>query len=361
METNGSSNSRIVSHAERRAQLLPQCPLPAISPIHAGYYSKNILGSNCIPNYVEGCSPLQRTSSENFLTEEQPFWFDELLNEPETPLHRGHRRSSSDSFAYLNTEAKTSNTEEEHKFTHIIAEPSWVSQNFDHYKDLQPFNPKSSSVNKPKNRVCKSSLNIAPHSTGFPYERNGFSLQDSGLSCASQEPDGITSTDAGKQEQARSSLHILECSSEKNDSKPSMTGTDPKRAKQQFAHRSRVRKLQYIAELERYVHVLKAQGFVVSAELEFLDQQNLILGMENTALKQRLDNLTQEQLIKYLERDMLEKEIGRLQNLYQQQQLPQQQHCTHRQAKIQDLSSQCANLPIKHEEASSSGMQSVTN
>ncbi|MFS7895461.1 putative transcription factor bZIP family [Helianthus anomalus] len=67
----------------------------------------------------------------------------------------------------------------------------------------------------------------------------------------------------------------------------------------QFAQRSRVRKLQYIAELEKNVHALQAEGSEVAAEVEFLNQQSLILGMENKALKQRLDNLAQEQLIKY--------------------------------------------------------------
>lgn len=46
---------------------------------------------------------------------------------------------------------------------------------------------------------------------------------------------------------------------------------------------------------------IQAEGSEVSAELEFLNQQNLILSMENKALKQRLENLTQEQLIKYCE------------------------------------------------------------
>lgn len=43
----------------------------------------------------------------------------------------------------------------------------------------------------------------------------------------------------------------------------------------------------------------QAEGSEVSAELEFLNQQNLILSMENKALKQRLESLAQEQVIKY--------------------------------------------------------------
>lgn len=45
--------------------------------------------------------------------------------------------------------------------------------------------------------------------------------------------------------------------------------------------------------------ILQAEGTEVSAELEFLNQQNLILNMENKALKQRLESLAQEHLIKY--------------------------------------------------------------
>ena len=43
----------------------------------------------------------------------------------------------------------------------------------------------------------------------------------------------------------------------------------------------------------------QAEGTEVSAELEFLNQQNMILSMENKALKQRLESIAQEQLIKY--------------------------------------------------------------
>jgi len=43
---------------------------------------------------------------------------------------------------------------------------------------------------------------------------------------------------------------------------------------------------------------MQVEGVEVSAQLEFLDQQNLLLGMENRALKQRLDNLSHELFIK---------------------------------------------------------------
>lgn len=44
---------------------------------------------------------------------------------------------------------------------------------------------------------------------------------------------------------------------------------------------------------------LQLEGSEISAEIVFLNQQNLILSMEKKALKQRLESLSQEQLIKY--------------------------------------------------------------
>ena len=46
---------------------------------------------------------------------------------------------------------------------------------------------------------------------------------------------------------------------------------------------------------------MQSEGVEVSAEMEFLTQQNIMLDLENKALKQRLESLAQEQLIKRCE------------------------------------------------------------
>ncbi|CAD6254062.1 unnamed protein product [Miscanthus lutarioriparius] len=127
---------------------------------------------------------------------------------------------------------------------------------------------------------------------------------------------------------------------------------DNKRAKQQYAQRSRVRKLQYIAELEGRVQALQSEGVEVSAEMEFLTQQNIMLDLENKALKQRLESLAQEQLIKRFQQEMFEREIGRLRSLYQQQQQQQQQQQVPAlvRSKSRDLDVQFANLSLKHKD-----------
>lgn len=165
----------------------------------------------------------------------------------------------------------------------------------------------------------------------------------------------------GRQDSEECSSYDQKCSADKRDSsqtKPAAAETDPKRAKQQFAQRSRVRKLQYIAELERNVEALQVEGSEVSAEIEFLDQQNLILNMQNKALKQRLDSLSQEHVIKRLEQEMLEREIARLKALYQQQQ--QQPPPTHRRGRSRDLDSQFANMSIKQHNEANSGHDAVS-
>jgi len=145
-------------------------------------------------------------------------------------------------------------------------------------------------------------------------------------------------------------------SSEENSSNPqpvTYEADNIKRAKQQFAQRSRVRKLQYISELERNVQALQAEGSKVSAELEFTNQRNLILSLENKALKQRIESIAQEKLIKQLEQEVLKNEIGRLRALYQQQQ-QQQTHkptASHGRATSKDLDSQFSSLSLNSKDS----------
>ncbi|KAF8404248.1 hypothetical protein HHK36_009130 [Tetracentron sinense] len=303
-----SSNLRNLPYAGKQSQLPPKSPFPSISPSYADYGSSPAVGSKGIPKPREGHRHHQRTSSESFLVDEQPSWLEELLDEPETPVRRGgHRRSSSDSFAYLDA-ANASNidyvAQDEFKLKNITG-PIWGSQDFDHYKDAMhaTFNTEPDSFRKLKNRAWESSLNSVTYPSGLLSARDITFLQSSGSSCAPQEPDRVLSAATGKQDQNEFGSHdLLDGSYERRDdfyAKPSAVETDPKHSKQQFAQRSRVRKLHYIADLERNVEALQAKGFEVSAELGFQDKQNLILSMENKALKQRLDSLAQEQLIKH--------------------------------------------------------------
>lgn len=85
-----------------------------------------------------------------------------------------------------------------------------------------------------------------------------------------------------------------------------------KPVKRHFGQRSRVRKLQYIAELERTVEVLQTLESQLSVRVASLLQQRVALSMENIELKQQVARLKQEKLIVDGEYQSLRKEIERL-------------------------------------------------
>nr|KJB78339.1 hypothetical protein B456_012G151300 [Gossypium raimondii] len=348
----GSTNIRNLMFAGKHALLPPKSPFPIASPVYTDYIPNNVIGSKVIQKSRVGSTYHQCTSSESHLIEEQPSWLDDLLNEPETPMYKGrHRRSSSDSFAFIDVSNAPNvdyGARDECRYKSMISSPSWTHQDFDHHnqKDAR-VNSFHANVNLVKQN------NRAWDSTSL---RESTFIQGLGSSCTLEEPEAPPSTASEKKDSAESASPNAKGSSEKKDNshtKSSSSDTDSKRAKQQFAQRSRGRKLQYIAELERNVQALQAEGSEVSAELEFLNQQNLILSMENKALKQRLESLAQEQAIKYLEQEVLEREIGRLRVMYQQQN-QQQPSSSHQCSSSRDLDSQFANLSLKHNDTSSS-------
>ncbi|MFQ6660286.1 hypothetical protein Gotur_028882 [Gossypium turneri] len=378
----GSTNIRNFMVSGKHALLPPKSPFPTVSPAYTDYVPNSVIGSKAVQKPREGNTHHQRTSSESLRMEEQPSWLDDLLNEPETPVRRGgHRRSSSDSFAYIDASNAPNldyAAQDEFRYQNMINTPSWASQD-------ARLSSLYSDVNLVKqNRAWDSSLSVMTHPSRLPSLRENTFLQSLGSSCAPRELEGALSTASEKQDSAESAPPDAKASSEKKDNshtKSSACDGDSKRAKhhrtdifdsgfplvimlwsmlvlvfslfrRQFAQRSRVRKLQYIAELER-----NAEGSEVSAELEFLNQQNLILSMENKALKQRLEGLAQEKAIKHFEQEVLERELSRLRALYQQQQnQPQQQQqlsSTHRRSSSRDLDSQFANLSLNHKDANS--------
>ncbi|XP_078177428.1 basic leucine zipper 6-like [Carex rostrata] len=99
---------------------------------------------------------------------------------------------------------------------------------------------------------------------------------------------------------------------------------DPKRVKRilanrQSAQRSRVRKLQYISELERSVTTLQMEVSALSPRVAFLDHQRSLLTVGNSHLRQRIAALAQDKIFKDAHQEALKREIERLREVYQQQ------------------------------------------
>ncbi|KAL8160759.1 hypothetical protein V2J09_002296 [Rumex salicifolius] len=376
MANEKGSSIRNIIQTGKNSLLPPKIPFPGTAAPYSDYSSNPLLASKVIPRSKDYNASHQRTSSESILMEEQPSWLDDLLNEPESPVQRRHRRSSSDSFAYMDT-AGVSNMDfasalrDESKYKNAASVQLWGSQNIDQYKDSQQrsLNVNPYAYGKPRNKTWEWPLTSAIHRGALP------SLRDNSQNVVSpsdlQIADPVSQTTIEKIYTGEAGFPDAKSFPEKMDDAQAMSASenDTKRAKQlswilaslQFAQRSRVRKLQYIGELER-----NAEGSEVSAELDFLNRQSLILSMENKALKQRLESLAQEQLIKRLEHEMLEREISRLRALFKQQQHPpvQQQNqkqmqqrqtsYTLKRANSKDLESQFANLSLKQKDANSS-------
>ncbi|KAL3814505.1 hypothetical protein ACJIZ3_015773 [Penstemon smallii] len=357
----GPSAVRSMMYNGKNPLLPPKSPFPTISPSYSEYIPTSTIPPKALPKPRDRYSHHQRTSSESFLIEEQPSWLDELLNEPDTPVRRGgHRRSSSDSFAYIDsTNAGSMNyvAQDDNKFKNLTPVSAWGSQDLDIYRDLRQssFYGDQNNSTKIKNKPWDVPVSSIAPPRGLAFARDNAMITNE---------DRKSSLTNEKQDLFEPCPQDPIGSAERKDfSHSKFLETDTKRAKQQFAQRSRVRKLQYIAELERNVQALQAEGSEVSAELEFLNQQNIILSMENKTLKQRLESLAQEQLIKYLEHEVLERELGRLRKLYrqQQQEQPQQQQMpsNHRRASSRDLDHQFATLSLKPKE-NNTGRDSVS-
>uniref|UniRef100_A0A0D9XXN7 BZIP domain-containing protein n=2 Tax=Leersia perrieri TaxID=77586 RepID=A0A0D9XXN7_9ORYZ len=320
----------------------------------------------------------QRTSSESVLIDEQPSWLDDLLDEPEAaaaPAARphgrpGHRRSSSDSFTLFDG-------------GNSAAAAAMYDNVFDGMRGggggggghgqqvggswggAPEFFPEPSSFGRPQGGHGRpwDNRQMLRHGggAGMPMpmpmrEMNGGHRGPPGAFGDLEHgslPNGVDRKVIGD-------IHDQRVGAERKEGahlRHSQSEADTKRAKQQYAQRSRVRKLQYIAELERRVQSLQTEGVEVSAEMDFLGQQNIMLDLENKALKQRLESLSQEHLIKRFQQEMFEREIGRLRSLFQQQQqqqhMPQQQGPTHSRSNSRDLDSQFANMSLKHSDPNS--------
>lgn len=121
----------------------PFSTLPNSKPIS----NASRLESRTSSKFLEGVNLHQRCTSESFLIDEQPSWLDDLLNDSETIFHRGHRRSASDSYAYLGEEVG-----DESQFVNAYFGASTISQKPEHYNDI-----KGNSMAQTKHQVLDQS------------------------------------------------------------------------------------------------------------------------------------------------------------------------------------------------------------
>lgn len=252
------------------------------------------------------------TSSPN------PSWVDEFLDF--SSARRGsHRRSVSDSITFLETPML-----DECRGSGIAPPGSGTTSNeFDRFDDeqfLSMFTDEMStavaptvSSSNPSSPSDHNSINDDQKETPPHDHHHQPKQQQQQLKNESEEAESQCHSDTQTLPNAVANMS--------ND-----RITDPKRVKRilanrQSAQRSRVRKLQYISELERSVTSLQAEVSVLSPRVAFLDHQRLLLNVDNSALKQRIAALAQDKIFKDAHQEALKREIERLRQVYHQQNL----------------------------------------
>eukprot|EP00249_Psilotum_nudum_P004604 c18106_g1_i1 orf=2-823(-) len=224
-----------------------------------------------IPYTSDGRKNHQQTPLANIVPQTFSSWTDDFLSDSQDALPKksSHRRSSSDSVAFLNVPVSFGRideiTEEDENDCRSVASiPSKGSQEFDRideeklmsmFADIEPFQTQ-------QNRSFKSSMHaisglerrLTLENLAIPSENNGIH----GLLYDGIRTEGIEKLRSEPEVQSAKIEHTLH-QSVKGETLTVSTSVDPtldtKRAKRilanrQSAQRSRVKKLQYISELE---------------------------------------------------------------------------------------------------------------
>ncbi|KAJ4904913.1 Basic leucine zipper 61 [Raphanus sativus] len=260
--------------------------------------------------------------------QQNPSWMDEFLDFSST--RRGtDRRSISDSIAFLD---QPSSGVGSHHFDRFDDEQFMSMFN----DDLHQNHHHNNSVNGNVGHTRSSS------NTSTPSDQNSLLSGEDNKEQPPSDNDHMDTTTANDNNVAGNNYNESDevqshcCKTEPQDG-PSSTNQDsgkssgnrihdPKRVKRilanrQSAQRSRVRKLQYISELECSVTSLQTEVSVLSPRIAFLDHQRLLLNVDNSAIKQQIAALAQDKIFKDAHQEALKREIERLQQVYHQQSL----------------------------------------
>lgn len=270
----------------RHAQLPPRCPLqkktvaPQVNALVSPFSGKDTeLHSRKNGHH--------KIISESSILEEQPPWLNDLLSDLDLNSNTTlHRRAASESSAVLDG---------------LEALP-----------DLDQLNEKETadSSGEPDDELGSSCM-YGPNSPrrknklGYPENEIASAFSDYVMQNSLQHLDGYSSISAVQSDSytdARASADEINY-----ENKP---------MKRHPGQRSRARKLQYISELERTVHVLQNLGSELAVRVASLIQQYSALTMENTTLKQQLIRMKQEKFIVDNEYKSLNKEVERLRSGY---------------------------------------------
>ncbi|KAG9444413.1 hypothetical protein H6P81_015753 [Aristolochia fimbriata] len=283
----------------RQSHLPPRCPITSkySSSFHNADSTLFIPGRTGEMHAGHRYSP-----SQNSILEEQPAWLDELLSDSESN-GKGvfHRRSASDSVALLEGLVTFP------PLASLVREDSTVGDG---------------AISIELSKGMKESGDCSGLEDGCVYGPNSprgkINSTSSESSIVSALSELVPQRTLGYLSGEVSYGYQICQSDAKGDSLLGACDHDHemKTVKRHSGQRSRVHKLQYIAELERTVNVLEALESDLTAKAASLFQQRIILSVENNTLKNQISSLQKEKMIKDGQYQSLQKEIERLKTAY---------------------------------------------
>ncbi|PSR98101.1 Basic leucine zipper like [Actinidia chinensis var. chinensis] len=248
----------------RHAHLPPRCP-----------FQKKIVTRPCNdPVSPSSCKDMelyprhQKSVSQSSILEDQRPWLDNLLSDSYTNAKGAlHQRSPSDSMTLLD--------------------------GLDSFPSLTPPNDDDISVSSETGSALESACIYGPNS---PRKKGIFTFPENAIVSALSEylsPNPKQYLDGGLYASGMVQCDLVQDSI----GSAGEANTDTKAVKRHSGQRSRVRKLQYIAELERTVDVFQTLESELVIRVASLLQQRAALSMENSTLKQQVARLEKEKLI----------------------------------------------------------------
>nr|AIC64082.1 bZIP [Gentiana rigescens] len=276
---------------------------------------------NIAANWLEEFSPQKKSTMEtaiNTSTSNIPSWVDEFLDFS-TAKRGSHRRSMSDSVAFLEIpmveECRRSSIPGGGRSNCVFGK---LDDDDDEQLIMSMFTGDINVASGgPNNMCCSNSSSPSDHNNMIDIDH--VDDDDKQMKSEPEEDNGY-----------------MEISSKDKI-------VDPKRIKRilanrQSAQRSRIRKLQYISELEHVVTSLQAEVSVLSPRVAFLDRQRLVLGVDNSVLKQRIAVLGQDKIFKDAHQEALKREIEKLRQVYYQQNMKNIENASSPDSRQQPLS-----------------------
>ncbi|KAL8170496.1 hypothetical protein V2J09_022300 [Rumex salicifolius] len=266
----------------RQSQLPPRAPLrskeiafPSDEPNPTNPLRKNVINRH------------KKSLSHSSVHEEQPAWMDNLLSDLNSTPGRFHSRSASDSMDFLD---------------------DLISKSILHSHDDDDDDDENASFDG-SGSALESACVYGPNSP-----RSKVNVEFMGNSVLSALSDCNSRTESPfLQENSCDSWSSIDSWNYNVDSVNELNA-EPNAEKRHPRQRSRVRKLQYIAELEKTVNAFQALESDLQYKLSTVVEQRLTLSMENNKLKQHMSRLQHKKFVLDGEYQMLQREAERLQS-----------------------------------------------